>query len=426
MPNGAKRVRGLAARRRRRWRWLAVALAALAVLLLVWRLTEHGESPSGEPGEAPAAQAPEPEVAADLPYFGFNELRWSISWQMGDPADPDRSLRLAVDASAGAGVNTNRLPIPWNDIIDPAGGWDEGAWARYRDAYEEMVARGVAPIVLLYAAPRGGVEQADPNWAPPGCTGGFASPPDPVHDADWQALVVRASNEFDQALALQIWNEPNSRDYWGGETCAPDPARYVQLVALARQALSGSGSEHPDRALVSAGLNPATVPGTIEWRDYLEATISAGLLDYVQAVGLHPYPLRGDCDRAPDPALALSRGMDAQLAQAAAIVPEPTPIWVTEFGASSAAGLTTDCRALTEADQARALSAMYDSLAADDRVEVAIVHQLVDEHLSYPEQLPNHFGVMRDAPAFLEPKPAYWCLAERRGRPTVDVTIDCG
>ena len=118
--------------------------------------------------------------------------------------------------------------------------------------------------------------------------------------------------------------------------------------------------------------------------------------------------------------------MAEQLAQAAAIVPEPAPLWITEFGAPSAAGLTTDCRALTEAGQARALSAMYDALAASGRVDVAIVHQLVDDHLSYPEQLPNHFGVTRSLPTFLEPKPAYWCLAERRGQPTVDASIACG
>jgi hypothetical protein len=421
LPNGAKRVPGLASRR---WRWLAVALVPLVALVIVWAITEHGEPPS-EDGGPRATPAPAPEPGPDLPFFGFNELRWGTAWQMGDPADPAGLMRLAVAASARAGANTDRLPIPWNDVVDPAGGWDEAAWSRYRNAYEEMIAHGITPIVLLYATPRG-IDQSDPNWAPPGCTGGFASPPDPVHDADWQAFVLRASNEFDQALALQIWNEPNSRDYWGGETCVPDPARYVQLVALARQALAGPGSEHPDRTLVSAGLNPATVPGTIDWRDYLSATLAGGLLDYAQAVGLHPYPLREDCERGPDLPSALAAGMEEQLAEAAAIVPEPTPLWITEFGASSAAGLTTDCRALTETGQARALSGMYDALAASSRVDVAIVHQLVDEHVSYPEQLPNHFGVTRNLPTFLEPKPAYWCLAERHGQPTVDAAIDCG
>ena len=397
--------------------WFAVALALLAVAGIV---AQH--RPEREPAPD-ATQEPAPSRADELPYFGFNELRWARAWQQPAGADPDAAMRHAIAAVAAAGANTSRFPVPWLDVVNAAGGWEESAWDRFRDAYEELISHGIRPVIVLYAAPRG-LTGVHPNWAPPGCDGGFASPPDRAFDAEWQAFVVRAADEFDQALALQIWNEPNSRDYWGGSDCPPDPARYLELVALARAALVGAGSEHADRLLVSAGLNPATVRGSIDWADYLRATTSGGLLEVVDAVGLHPYPLRGDCDRDFDPAVAMTLGVEHQLLEAAAIVPEPTPFWVTEVGNSSAAGLTTDCRALSEADQARALGRTYDLLAASSRVEVGIVHQLVDEAGSDTEQLPNHFGAARDAPAFLEPKPAYWCLAERRGMP-VDPALVC-
>lgn len=387
---------------------LALTLLALAAGLLA--------------AHALAALADDDEVAVrpvagdpELPWFGFNELRWATEWQRGPAPDPDQQMRRSVEATAAAGANTDRLPVPWADVVDASGGWDEEAWSRYRDVYDEMVADGISPVIVLFAAPRGGTDQITPDWSPPGCNAGFASPPDPAHDAEWQAYVLRASNEFDRALALQVWNEPNSRDFWGGPACTPDPARYVQLAALARAALASPSSEHPDRALVSAGLNPSTVAGSIASDGYLSATLADGLLDHVQAVGVHLYSQRRACGRASDIATGVAADADRQLSEAAALVPEPTPLWVTELGFSSSGGLTLDCRALSEDDQARAISAAYDAVAASPRVDLAIVHQLVDEGASYVDPFPNSFGVTRNQPAFLQPKPAYWCLAARRG-----------
>ena len=402
--------------------WMALAsvmLIAAAAIIARQALAALRDDPAPAPAGALAPGD------ADLPWFGFNELRWANAWQAGPAPDPDAQMRRSVEATVVAGANTDRLPVPWGDVVDASGGWDEAAWDRYRDVYDEMVAEGIEPVIVLYSAPRGGTDEINPDWSPPGCNGGLGAPPDPSHDADWQAYVVRASNEFDEALALQVWNEPNSRDYWGGPTCAPDPARYVQLVALAREALAAPSSEHPDRALVSAGLNPSTVAGSVPWRDYLAATLDAGLLDQVDAVGIHLYAHQRACGRSVDPAAAVAADTERQLGEASALVAEPTELWVTELGFSSSGGLTLDCRALSEADQARAITAAYDTVAASPRVELAIVHQLVDEGTSFTDPFPNRFGVTRDQPAFLEPKPAYWCLAQRRGI-EVQPPVACG
>lgn len=388
--------------------------AALALILLA---TAVGLATARALAELADEESPAVRVAGDpeLPWFGFNELRWATAWQRGPGPDPDVKMRRSVEASAAAGANTDRLPVPWSDVVDAAGGWDEEAWSRYGDAYHEMVDDGIRPVIVLFAAPRGGTDGLNPDWSPPGCNAGLASPPDRTHDVDWQAYVLRASNEFDRALALQVWNEPNSRDFWGGPTCAPDPGRYLELVKLARAVLSGPGSEHLDRALVSAGLNPSTVPGSVAWDDYLEATIAGGLLDQVQAAGVHLYSQRRACGEGADAAAAVAADVDRQLGVADGLVAEPTPLWVTELGFSSSGGLTLDCRALTIDDQARAITAAYDAVAASPRVDLAIVHQLVDEGASYTDPFPNAFGVTRDDPWFLQPKPAYWCLADRRG-----------
>ena len=132
-------------------------------------------------------------------------------------------MRLAVRATADAGANTIGCPCRGPDVVDASGGWDEAGWSRYTDAYEEMVRAGISPVVVLFAAPRGGTDEINPNWAPPGCDGGSASPPDPAFDVNWRGHVVRASNEFDRALGIEVWNEPNSRDFWGGPACSPIP-----------------------------------------------------------------------------------------------------------------------------------------------------------------------------------------------------------
>lgn len=368
---------------------LALGLAATAVLLAV-RSDER--------------QAPTPG-----PRFGFNELRWSVAWQGGS----DEPLVEAVEASRAAGADTARLVLPWFDVIGPDGGWDEPAWERYRRSYEAMIEHGIEPIVAVLGAPRGAAgEQDDPDWAQPGCTGGFAAPPAPAYDAQWQAVIGRVADEFGQALAIEAWNEPNSPDFWGG--CAPDAGRYLELLRAAKRAIAASG--HPELTLVSAGLNPAHGEDVVAWRRYLAALVGSGLAGQVGAVGLHPYPAPDDCAR-PEPALAerLALAVGDQVDEALAIVGEETPIWVTEFGASSAAGSSDDCRALTERGQARALAEMYRELADRDRVEVAIVHQLADE-VSSTEELQNHFGVALEDP-FLAPKPAYTCLARLREDP---------
>ena len=343
------------------------------------------------------------------PRFGFNELRWGVGWQ----SVSDQPLLAAVEVAELAGADTARMIVPWFDVIGPTGAWDEAAWSRYRDAYRALSDRGIEPVVALLGAPRGAAgDQIDPDWAQPSCASGFAVPPATAYDAQWEAFVLRAANEFDRALAIQVWNEPNSPDYWGG--CVPDPDRYLELVGLARGAIARS--EHPDRALVSAGLNPSGGAAVVAWQEYLAALIAGGLLDDVTAVGLHPYPVPADCDRpeaSPPERLAAAVGL--QVDEAIAVLPSGTPIWVTEFGASSAAGVSPDCRALTETEQAETLLATYAELAARDQVETAIVHQLVDDRDS-PEELQNHFGVTREQP-FLAPKLAYSCLAERLDDP---------
>jgi hypothetical protein len=374
-----------------------VAASALATLALAWQPLDRASRHGGR---------------QTVPYFGFNEASWGTAWQ-------GQALEDAVLAAAGAGANTNKLTVRWFDVVAPLGAPDEDGWARYRHAYQTMIDAGIRPVISLVGAPRGVDQAGDPVWATPGCTAAAASPPAPEYDQQWKEFVARAGLEFGDALAFQVWNEPNSDEYWGG--CDVDPARYVRLVDLARQAL-GPSTRMP---IVSAGLNSAVdEPAGMPWATYLQTSLDLGLLtgDRAQFVGVHPYPEPESCAAAgPGAGGAMVDSMDAQLDLAARIAPT-NELWVTEFGASSAAGLFGECRALGPAGQAQVVSEMYDRLAAHDRVEVAIVHQLVDQMVTNPDPAAaaywSNFGLTNAAgPAtgFLEPKDAYWCLAGRRG-----------
>jgi hypothetical protein len=383
---------------------LATLALALAVIGSASRESELREQSSPTP---------------ELKYFGFNE-GWGSSWQ--GPALAD-----VIATAAGAGANTSKLPVRWFDVVGPAGAWDEDGWARYRTAYQAMLLAGITPVVMLVAAPRGTDQLGDPAWAMPECLSAAASPPAPEYDGQWQEFVARVGLEFPDALAVQIWNEPNSEEYWGG--CDADPARYVELVELARQAL-GPAAAMP---IVSAGLNSAVdEPFGLPWLTYLRSALDAGLMSGsgAQLLGVHPYPRPGTCGAtAAETARLLVDAVSMQVEQAESLT--PAEIFVTEFGATSAGPLPGECRALGPGAQAQVLTAMYDRLAASDSIEAGIVHQLVDQEV--PNVDPSaasywsNFGITKNATAvsaFLEPKDAYWCLAGRRGRPNHS-TVPC-
>ena len=118
----------------------------------------------------------EPQAPPGGPRFGFNELRWSVGWQ----SDSDEPLIAAVEVAEIAGADTARMIVPWFDVIDPTGAWDESAWSRYRDAYEALSERGIRPVVTLVGAPRGAAGvQDDPDWGQPGCSPASPSPRHP-------------------------------------------------------------------------------------------------------------------------------------------------------------------------------------------------------------------------------------------------------
>ena len=181
-------------------------------------------------------------------------------------------------------------------------------------------------------------------------------------------LFALAKRYQGRVAAYELWNEPNLRREWRGFDLSA--AKFVELL---KAGSSGVRAGDPDAIIISGA--PATTGiddqiNAIDDRVYLRAMITAGVADYVDAIGAHPYSAGNPPDERAADATHLRASFSNHpsfffldtLEDYHAILLEAKidkPIWVTEFGwpsidqfgAVDTAGWEY-ARAVTEADQA--------------------------------------------------------------------------
>ena len=114
--------------------------------------------------------------------------------------------------------------------------------------------------------------------------------------------------------ALVLWNEPNNLSHWNFHL-DPEWTRFAEMVKLASAEIRKVNSQVP---IVLGGVSACDC-------DFLRLMASYGVMDYVDAVGVHGFPLdwnHWQLDAWPD-----------RVCEAAAV--SGKPVWVTEVGASS-------------------------------------------------------------------------------------------
>ncbi|WP_024511283.1 beta-xylosidase [Bradyrhizobium sp. ARR65] len=114
--------------------------------------------------------------------------------------------------------------------------------------------------------------------------------------------------------AAKIWNEPNNKSHWD-ILIDPDWQKFAVTAIAAAKAIR---AVHPTLPRVLGGISP------IDPR-FIENMKSRGVLDHVEAVAVHGFPLDWNLwkiDEWPD-----------KLAEIQALV--SVPVWVTEVGVSS-------------------------------------------------------------------------------------------
>ncbi len=281
-------------------------------------------------------------TAQAKPAFGFTE-----NW---DPT--------TVSMARGVGADSARLYVCWCVIEASPGRF---SWIGADIAYNQMLAQGQRPLVVAVGTP---------NWArtPGSCPAGgscqFA--PDRRFDANWQNFVRAMAQRYPQAMGVEIWNEPNYGVFFAPRS---DPTRFTELLKLGHTAVK---SVNPGMPVVSGGLAGATVvdPGGMADDQFLQGMYNAGAKNYMDAIGDHFYPS----------ARPLTFGMRTDLERIRGVRNRNgdggKPIWVTEFGLSTANFPGHDL--VSEPEQGAGLVSMYCVFARSADVPVALAFRLRD------------------------------------------------
>jgi len=246
-----------------------------------------------------------------------------IQSQFIDPRHGDTSVALAADL----GVGWIKQQVDWNTIEIAPG---EYLWDDLDHFVDQAEAHGFKILLGVARAP--GFSRSEPVEED--------GPPEDftIFNRFMLALTTRYRG---RVAAYELWNEPNLRREWRG-----DDLSAKTLVACLRQGAMGARRGDPQAVLVSAapgvtGINDGV--NAIDDRVYLRAMIAAGVGEWVDAIGTHPYGAANPPDeRASDPthkaggfnnhpsfffldtledyrAILIEAGIDK-------------PIWVTEFG----------------------------------------------------------------------------------------------
>jgi hypothetical protein len=266
---------------------MAVALVAVGALLPACT------SPSVV--ERPTASGP----AVGVQYHGL----WS-DWS-------DTQREVVLDRMADAGVGWVRLDVGW-EALEERGPGRTSAW--YLDRLDQAVdgarARRMQVLVTL--------------WATPGWANGGRSRAVPPSDPGEYARVARelAGRYRHRVAAWEIWNEPNSRDFFDGSAGA-----YVQLLRAAAPAVH---SADPGAKVVLGGPSYNDT-------DWLADVYAAGARGSFDVLATHPYLGPSDAPpETPDDGTpwTLLHVRDVQ-ALMRAHGDGAVPIWFTEFGWST-------------------------------------------------------------------------------------------
>lgn len=343
------------------------------------------------PDDAPVAPRHDrvlvPRHAGAAP-FGFNDSAFLVG---------QLDLETDLELHRGAGSTLIRLPLDWGAVERAPGEVD---FSRYDEIYCASLAAGVLPLFHLTGAPA---------WAADPALGACAGPPcviPPARDrlGDWRDFAERVAIRYPRAAAIEIWNEPNLKDFWP----TPDPWRYSELLATAYAGVKAGNPATPVLGGALAG-NQRDVPGgSLSLTTFLQAMSAAGAGRYMDALSLHPYPTAplGDPGELLTPVLAQAQAVAAQSPR------WPDRIWVTETGIPTAPAPSFS-RVVSPEDQAAETVAILETLRRAGNVDAVLFHTLVDPNAAVPGG--GGFGWLTDPARGLAAKPVYCEFARRSG-----------
>lgn len=303
----------------------------------------------------------------------------------------DDDLRRILVAARDAGMSAIRVDIDWSKVEPQQGHQD---WSVVDRAVNAVQAAGMCPLGLITYAPAWAADPADKP------SGHYFAPQDPGMFGAFSGI---AANRYRDSVAVwEVWNEPNTVNYFKP---APDPARYVHILAAAYTAIK---AVRPSLTVLSGGLAPAEDNGSdIAPRTFLLGLYAAGGNKYFDGFAIHPYsyPALPDDPNSSDwnTALHVSSMRDIMVAGG----DSAKPIWITECGAPTG----TSPKAVSDADQAQTIRTVLRAARDIGWLGPAFVYSIRDSgtDAADPEQ---NFGILRHD---FSTKPAYDVVREFTG-----------
>lgn len=228
-------------------------------------------------------------------------------------------LAKRLDGIKATGAAWVRFDIDWS-VVQP----DNAATYQW-DAYDQVVSasrqRGLNVIAIIDFTPR---------WArAPACPeSSHCRPADPKAYAAF-AKAVASRYSVQGVHTWEIWNEPNSPDFWKP---AANPLAYTQMLADAYQAIHEVDSK---AWVLSGGLSPQSSSDTARSpEDFLAGVYAVGGKNYFDAVADHPYtfPL-SPASPAPHAWNQMASSGGSLRSIMARSGDGGKKIWMTEFGA---------------------------------------------------------------------------------------------
>ncbi len=223
---------------------------------------------TGAPGMPPVPTATA-ELTLEPTALPVEDRNFGYGIEVNGLIDPDRTLDLAQQL----GMGWIKQTIRWTDVEPQPGNLD---WALLDALFAASSARRLKVLVTVTAAP---------DWARSVTAPGLDGPPNNAQP--YVNFVTSLVQRYRGAIhAIEIWSEMNLEQQWytaGGINSAD----YMNLLIPTARAIH---TLDPGIIVISGGLNPTGIDdGVVAIDDfrYMQEMINAGVLDYVDCIGVH-------------------------------------------------------------------------------------------------------------------------------------------
>lgn len=231
----------------------------------------------------------------------------------------DATVSREFDLMAAMKVTWIRADFDWSGIESQHGRFD---WSYPDRVVRDASARRMNVVAILAYTPA---------WArPQGTT--THTPPDQLSDYANFAHAAVARYAPLGVRTWEIWNEPNTSDFWQPR---PDPDRYGDLF---RGAAAAIRSVDPGATVLTGGITRGTdaADGSrVSQKTYLERLYANGTAQLASAIAVHPYSFPWLPTEHPPTLVGgfhdLPRLRDLMVRHGDA----GKKIWITEFGAAT-------------------------------------------------------------------------------------------